>query len=169
MGAFFSTITYPETDGSEQIARGLLVRNHASALPMIVQVFGLFDQSGPFVERAAKSLRILADKSGERILSKDHYCTVKVSRLLLFSIYYLRDPKQPLYKQKLYNTLLPALIDGSTYILPLKESFPDALGPGNKQSTAQLLALGSIINTIPKSMIMSELPKVRLFHTSSIR
>lgn len=45
---------------------------------MIVQVFSLFDQSGPFVERAAKSLRILADKTGERILAKDHYCIVKV-------------------------------------------------------------------------------------------
>lgn len=45
---------------------------------MIVKVFSLFDQSGPFVERAAKSLRILADKNGERILSKDHFCTVKV-------------------------------------------------------------------------------------------
>ncbi|GHJ87563.1 hypothetical protein NliqN6_3965 [Naganishia liquefaciens] len=121
--------TMERTDAIEAwiwIARGLLVRNHASALPMIVQVFGLFEQSGPFVERAAKSLRILADKNGERILSKDHFCTVK-----------------PLYKQKLYNTLLPALVDG-----------------GNKQSTAQLLALGSIINTIPKSMIMSELPKM---------
>lgn len=46
---------------------------------MIVQVFSLFDQAGPFVERAAKSLRILADKAGERILAKDHYCVVKVS------------------------------------------------------------------------------------------
>lgn len=82
-----------DTDDPEQIARGLLIRNHASALPMIVQVFGLFDQSGPFVERAAKSLRILADKSGERILSKDHFCTVKVSLLLLLSIYHSRESK----------------------------------------------------------------------------
>ncbi|KAJ9107914.1 hypothetical protein QFC19_002657 [Naganishia cerealis] len=93
---------------------------------MIVRVFGLFEQGGDFVEHAAKSLRILADKTGERILAKDHYCVVK-----------------PLYKQKLYNTLLPALI-----------------GSGARQSTAHLLALGAIINTIPKSLILSELSKV---------
>lgn len=86
---------------------------------MIVQVFSLFDQTGSFVERAAKSLRILADKAGERILAKDHYCVVKVSacdkRKYIFS---MADAcEQPLYKQKLYNTLLPALINSGMFRL----------------------------------------------------
>jgi hypothetical protein len=81
---------------------------------MIVRVFSLFDQTGPFVERAAKSLRILADKAGERLLAKDHYCVVKVSFLSVQLMSRSRlnlSHEQPLYKQKLYNTLLPALIN----------------------------------------------------------
>jgi hypothetical protein len=50
---------------------------------MIVRIFELFNEGGEFVEHAAKSLRILADKTGERILAKDHHCIVKASRVVL--------------------------------------------------------------------------------------
>lgn len=81
--SFILTIILAKSISLFQIARGLLVRNHASALPMIVRVFDLFSEEGDFVEHAAKSLRILADKTGERILAKDHHCVVKVSPIPL--------------------------------------------------------------------------------------
>lgn len=109
------------------LARALVTRNHPAGHAMVDSVLGLF-ASHTLGAIAASSFAIFADAHGTRILTKTNFATVK-----------------PLYKQKLFNSLLPVLVNGCK----------------QGESTSQpvyLSAFGSMIAVIPRSMIVNDLP-----------
>ena len=100
---------------------------------------------------AGASLSILSDPYGERILSKENFAVVKVSdaqdRRSACSRWLTNCIYQSLWRQRLFSSLLPMMIEGSKTQL------------GSTQ-TPYLLALGSTITIIPQGLITSHLSEL---------
>lgn len=152
------------TLASVQVTKALQVRSHPLAQSFTDRLIELFDDSDIGWDAARAIGQVV---SSDKVLTKKHHAVIKVSGHTQLSRNWPHCPVQFLYAQKFANVMLPRIIEGAKSTSG--ECYAGQLSWNGRsphaepaRQNAYLVALTSLIKSIPKTAYLHEMSSVRL-------